>query len=46
MQQALNGQSAMEVGEAIGAMTQTARDNGEFITRESLEAMYQNSEYL
>ena len=46
MQQALNGQSALEVGEAIGAMTRTSMENGEFITREALEAMYQNSEYL
>lgn len=46
LQSAFQGQGAGETSEALGIMATTAAENGEFITREQLEAMYQTSEYL
>ena len=46
LQSAFQGQGAAETSEALGLMATTAAENGEFITREQLEAMYQSSEYL
>ena len=46
LQSAFQGQGAAETSEALGLMATTAAENGEFITREQLEAMYQTSEYL
>ena len=40
LQSAFQGQGAGETSEALGIMATTAAENGEFITREQLEAMY------